>query len=238
MLTKIQSKMLEYKGTPKQSGERELTAFQFPDQSKNTIYYIALRAIDASQNKGLLSNMIQVVISIENDPTSNITGGNITGNGTETSTESIKIVSEADDYSKCYVIIGGLLGVILFILIINIVIWATCFRKYKKRCEESPTSTHERRIPEKIKADSDETVMKDRIANHHSYSNPAMEEYSTSRDRNEIKSNVPSPQPSVTYAQVNKREKSNSNIYPMRMMNNTNLKPEYSIHKESDLGLV
>ncbi|GFV24609.1 uncharacterized protein TNCV_1914681 [Trichonephila clavipes] len=230
--------MMEHKGTPKQSGERELGTFQFPDQSKNTIYYVALRAIDASQNKGLLSNMIQVVIGIEKDPTSNITGGNITGNGTETSTESIKIVPEADDFSKCYVIIGGLLGVILFILIINIIIWGTCFRKYKNRCEESLTSTHERMIPEKIKADSDETVMKDRITNYHSYANPAMEEYPTSHERNEIKSNAPSPQLSVTYAQVNKREKSNSNVYPMRMMNNTNLKPEYSTHKESDLGLV
>ncbi|GFT16928.1 calcium-activated chloride channel regulator 2 [Nephila pilipes] len=238
MLTKIQSKTLEYKGMPKPSGERELTAFQFPDQSNNTIYYIAMRASDASQNTGQLSNMIQVVIGVEKDPTANITGGNITGNGTETSTESIKIVSEADDYSKCYVIIGGLLGVILFIIIINIVIWATCFRKYKKKWEEPQNSMQEGMIPEKIKPDSNETVLKERINNHHSYANPAMEEYSAPRDRNEIRPNAPSPQPSVTYAQVIRKEYRNKDIYPLKSMDNPNFKTEYSAHRESDLGLV
>ncbi|GIY02297.1 hypothetical protein CEXT_663531 [Caerostris extrusa] len=72
-----------------------------------------MRAADDFGNKGLLSNTIQVIIGVETNSTSNITGLNITGNGTETSTESIqKIVSDTDDFLKCYPILAGSLGVL------------------------------------------------------------------------------------------------------------------------------
>ncbi|GIY39888.1 calcium-activated chloride channel regulator 2 [Caerostris darwini] len=240
MLSKIHTNTLESNDVkfPKPSGQTEKSTFQFPIQSKSAVYYIAMRAADDFGNKGLLSNTIQVVIGVETNSTSNITGLNITGNGTETSTESIqKIVSDTDDFIKCYPILAGSLGVLLIIIIINILVWTVCFRKYKKRWEKSQNEIKEEEINVKTNTEFKQSIL-EKSVNPHSYTNPVMAEYSNSSDTYGIIQTPTTPNLPATYALVVKKNKRKTDALPLTRLGDTDINSDNFRHKESDLGLV
>ncbi|GBM38615.1 hypothetical protein AVEN_71505-1 [Araneus ventricosus] len=243
MLSKIQSNTLnssEMK-SPKSSGQPERVTFHFPVQQEKSVYYVALTAVDISGNKGRLSNMVQLVIGVEKSPTTNITSFNITGDGTETSTDSIhKIISEDDDFSRCYIILGGAIGALLLIIIINIIIWLVCFQKYKKRWEELQNNSQQSAAPLKSNTDIKEKIPEETSTHLHSYTNPIMEEYSNMPSNSKgIRETTSFHQP-ATYALVEKKDRKNEERegYPLRRVDNINIRPDYPRHRESDLGLV
>ncbi|GBM38617.1 Calcium-activated chloride channel regulator 1 [Araneus ventricosus] len=69
---------------PNTTGGEESVLFQFPKTNKNEIYYVALRAVDENNNKGDISNIIQVYFNLsEKETTVKSTG----------STDAIKLAS-------------------------------------------------------------------------------------------------------------------------------------------------
>ncbi|CAL1272270.1 unnamed protein product [Larinioides sclopetarius] len=243
MLSKIQPNLLNFSEmkSPKSSGQLERVTFHFPVQKQRSIFYVALTAVDISGNKGQLSNMVQIAIGVEKSLMKNITNFNITGDGTETSTEGIhKIILKDEDFSRCYIILGGAIGILLLIIIINIIICLACLRKYKKRWEELQNNSQQSASPLKSNSNLREKNPEDTSTHPHSYTNPIMEEYSNiPSDSKRIRETASFHEP-ATYALVEKkdRRKERRDDYPLRRVDNINIRPDYPRHRESDLGLV
>ncbi|XP_055947388.1 calcium-activated chloride channel regulator 1-like isoform X2 [Argiope bruennichi] len=239
MLSKIPTNMLKYNDmrSPKPSGQPERVTFQFPVGQEKNVYYIALRAIDITGNRGQLSNIVQIVIGIEKRPTTNTTHLNNTGDGTETSTHSIH--QEDEDFSRCYIILGGAIGVLLIIIIINIIIWLVCLQKYKKRWKEIQDNSQQSVAPLQSKTDIKENISEVASTNPHSYTNPIMEDYTMPRESNGIRENASFHQP-ATYAYVTKKDRrcEERDGYPLRRVDNINVGQDHPRHRERDLGLV
>ncbi|KAF8796209.1 hypothetical protein HNY73_000619 [Argiope bruennichi] len=239
MLSKIPTNMLKYNDmrSPKPSGQPERVTFQFPVGQEKNVYYIALRAIDITGNRGQLSNIVQIVIGIEKSPTTNTTHLNNTGDGTETSTHSIH--QEDEDFSRCYIILGGAIGVLLIIIIINIIIWLVCLQKYKKRWKEIQDNSQQSVAPLQSKTDIKENISEVASTNPHSYTNPIMEDYTMPRESNGIRENASFHQP-ATYAYVTKKDRrcEERDGYPLRRVDNINVGQDHPRHRERDLGLV
>lgn len=233
MLSKITSKALESSdiSKPKPSGEKEQATFKLPtdtDESKSGVYYIAVRGMDDSKNRGKISNCIQVAIGY--DKLRNNTHKNITGNETETTTDAI---DESNDgtitLAKCYMMLGGSAAVFLLILIINVIIWSLCFRKHKKRWKGLRNTAE---VSTSVKGLAENVVADDKV--HHSYTNPIMERSRNVEERNGVEHSDGYSDPSAAYAKVVKKDKRDRDIYQMGKVG----KQENVKHSERDLGLV
>lgn len=233
MLSKITPKTLESSdiNQPKSSGETEQATFELPmDESQVGVYYIVVRGVDDSQNMGKISNIIQVVIGTQYDKLKN---KNITGNETETSTDSIDESNrEMITLEKCYMMLGGSAAVILLILIINVLIWGLCFRKHKKRWKELQNTVRIGEVSTPVK-DLAENVVEDESV-HHSYTNPIMEKSRNADGRNGVEHSDGYSDTSAAYAKVVKKDKRDRDIHQMEKIG----KQENGRHSERDLGLV
>lgn len=229
MLSKITSKTLESSdiNQPKSSGETEQATFEL---AQDGVYYIVVRGVDNSQNRGKISNTIQVAIGAQYDK---LPQKNITGNETETSTETTNESNrEMITLEKCYMMLGGSAAVILLILIINALIWGLCFRKHKKRWRELQNTVSVGEVSTSVK-DLVGTVIEDESV-HHSYTNPMMERSRNAEGRNGVEHNDGYSDPSAAYVKVVKKDKKDRDIHLMEKIK----KQENARHSERDLGLV
>ncbi|KAG8194508.1 hypothetical protein JTE90_013260 [Oedothorax gibbosus] len=236
MLSKITSKTLESQdiNQPKPSGTLEKASFKLPrNELIVEIYYIVVQGVDSSQNKGKVSNIVQVVIGEQDSEFRNVTDKFVIENDTETSTDSIdESNEEVITLAKCYYILGGLAAGIFLILIINILIWCLCFKKYKIRWKALQDSISEKENSTSVK-DLARSIPKDETAQY-SYANPMMNRGNRAEDQNGIEPQEACSNTSVEYAQVVKREKKNKGIYQMEQIGNR----ENVRYSERDLGLV
>lgn len=189
---------------------------------------MTLKAIDKSGNEGKLSNIVQLPMAYEEISQGNLTNENdtkITNNLTEDSMPQ----------RMCWYIIGSLLGIILIIIIINSFIWILCFRKYNNinkadRMKDTyDSNTKHCRMGKDI--NSDATIL--RSENDDTYTQDQRQSEEIVKNPDAIEENFHTSNPLITYAKVEKRNKSPN------LRNNDSPQTQHRLnHRERDLGYV
>lgn len=226
MLNKIPLRSFNTSGIELEiNGNTEMKMFRLPKTTSPKIYYIALKAIDKNGNEGKISNIVQVMIGYL--LTNNLTQYNDTENRTETITNYQKDGTELN-YTNIYIISGTVLVIIIFIILINILIWILCFKKYKTK-HEATKLTEENNDKRGKNLNSDENILQSE--NENSQIKALTESHEATHQ------NTDTGNPMIMYAKVQKRSK---NQDPTNIIyTNENFKPrEISNHKENDLGFV
>lgn len=226
MLNKIPLRSFNTSGIElEMNGNTEIKVFQLPKTTSPKIYYIALKAIDKNGNKGKISNIVQVIIS--DLLTNNLTQYNDTENRTETITNYQKDGTELN-YTNIYIISGTALVIIILIILINILIWILCFKKYKTK-QQAAKLKEENNDKRGKNLNSDENILQSENENS--------QIKALTENQEEIHQNTDTDNPMIMYAKVQKRSK---NQDPTNIIyTNENFKPrEISNHKENDLGFV
>lgn len=226
MLNKVPLRSFNTSGIELETnGNTEIKMFQLPKTTSAKIYFIALKAIDKNGNEGKISNIVQVISG--NLLINNLTQYNDTENRTETITNYQKDGTELN-YTNIYIISGTVLVIIFLIIMINILIWILCFKKYKTN--RQTTKLKEEYNDKRGKnLNSDENILQSE--NENSQIKALTENQET------IHQNTDTGDPMMMYAKVQKRSK---NQDPTNIIyTNENFKPrEISNHKENDLGFV
>lgn len=207
------------------NGNKEIKIFQLPKTASPKIYFIALKAIDKNGNEGKISNIVQVIIG--NLLINNLTQYNDTENRTETVINYQKDGTELK-YTNIYIISGTVLVIIFLIILINILIWILCFKKYKRN-HETTKLKEEYNDKKGNNINSDENILQSE--------NESSQIKALTENQETIHQNTDTDNPMMMYAKAQKRSK---NQDPTNIVyTSANFKPrETSNHKENDLGFV
>ncbi|XP_042908209.1 calcium-activated chloride channel regulator 1 isoform X1 [Parasteatoda tepidariorum] len=141
--------------TPQNSGRKEIFQFKFPRNDDDALYYVALRAKDASGNRAKISNTVQVFMKGTKVIIPEVSTG-VTVTNNESVTDDVNVTSTEDMHSstvflisstpdtktdrswkeilsdtKFIIILSSAGGILLLFILINIII-CCCFMRKKK----------------------------------------------------------------------------------------------------------